>query len=511
MWAKLKTDWEASGGEPSGQMPEHGYTRESSLGRAARGALLALPLILYLAVPTRNFYWDGVAFAVNIEKHLPFGSLVHPSHLLYAPWGAWLFWIVEALGIHTRALFVLQAANGVLAGLCVILLYRSIRRRNTPAGLALAGVFLFAFSATWWKFASDANAYVPSITLLLCADVLLQRRRPAVASGLAHAGAMLFHELAILFLPVALFRLRNSRRSMATYLAAAFLPVVPAYVVAYRAALREGMAKGGLLEWITSHSSDSGFSFALGTNAVLTARGTARLLFGGRLGDFVGDPLALAARTFLALAAIVFAVCVWRATREAAASRLPRLPLYAALWAAIYITFLFFWMPTNTFYRLFYLPPLVMVVIGMLRPTARTRDALWAFAAVLLLWNFSFAVYPQSRSEYNVPLRFALAQGGKWPGGTRILFRRFHPDLWIISYFNEQVAWIGFEELNVAQLDANLEYVRGEGKRLWIEETAYEVVTADPAGQRWLAAHERRDELLDFRDAKHRFTFHSVR
>ena len=112
-----------------------------------------------------------------------------------------MFRIAEAFGFHFRALFVLQAANGVLAGLCVILLYRSLRRRNAPAGLALAGAFLFAFSATWWKFASDANAYVPSILLLVCAnfilerDRLLERDRSPIASGLAHAGAMLFHTL----------------------------------------------------------------------------------------------------------------------------------------------------------------------------------------------------------------------------------------------------------------------------------------------------------------------------
>jgi hypothetical protein len=63
----------------------------------------------------------------------------------------------------------------------------------------------------------------------------------------------------------------------------------------------------------------------------------------------------------------------------------------------------------------------------------------------------------------------------------------------------------------VAQLDANLAYVRKEDGRMWIEETAYDLIAADPAGQRWLATHERKNELLDFQDAKHRFTFHSVR
>jgi hypothetical protein len=345
----------------------------------------------------------------------------------------------------------------------------------------------------------------------LFADLLLERRRTTVAAGLAHAGAMLFHELAILFLPVALFRLRKNRRAMAAYFTAAFLPVVLAYLAAYRAAVSKTVTLGGLLRWITSYSPDSGFSFSWGANALLTARGTARLLFGGKLRDFSGDPLAIGAGIALGLAAVVFSICLWRAMREVAAFQPAPPSLYAALWAGIYIVFLFFWMPVNTFYRLFYLPPLVMLVIGMLRQTSRARDALWAFTAVVLLWNFSFSIYPQSHSDYNVPLRFALAQREKWPAGTPIVFHRFHPDLWTISYFNPQVAWVGFEELNMAKLDGTLEYAHRVERRLWLEETAYDLIAADPRGERWLREHERRDELLDFSDPKHRFTFHSVR
>src|SRR6266478_4591972 len=29
---------------------------------------LALPVAVYLLLPSRNYYWDGVAFAINVEK-----------------------------------------------------------------------------------------------------------------------------------------------------------------------------------------------------------------------------------------------------------------------------------------------------------------------------------------------------------------------------------------------------------------------------------------------------------
>src|ERR1700741_4111519 len=87
---------------------------EESLGGFGRRwstLLLALPLFVYLALPTRNFYWDGIAFATNIEKHLPASSLVYSSHPAYALCGAWMYGFSEIAGIHTRALFIMQAAN----------------------------------------------------------------------------------------------------------------------------------------------------------------------------------------------------------------------------------------------------------------------------------------------------------------------------------------------------------------------------------------------------------------
>jgi len=94
----------------------------------------------------------------------------------------------------------------------------------------------FGFSATWWKFATDANAYVPSIFLLLCAYILLERPGTTALAGLAQAGAMLFHELAFLFLLVAFVRLRKSRRSLSVYAATAVIPVAAAYLAGYIAA-----------------------------------------------------------------------------------------------------------------------------------------------------------------------------------------------------------------------------------------------------------------------------------
>jgi hypothetical protein len=93
------------------------------------------------------------------------------------------------------------------------------------------------------------------------------------------------------------------------------------------------------------------------------------------------------------------------------------------LWASVYIAFLFFRMPQNTSYRLFYLPPLIVIPATAISETAALPMAAFLFVALLLLWNFTFVIYPQAQAGFNTALRFALAQRDRWPPGTRIVFR----------------------------------------------------------------------------------------
>jgi hypothetical protein len=294
----------------------------TAMGRAAKDPgrprstlLLLLPLLFYLALPTRNFYWDGVEFAIDIEKRLPAGMLLHPSHLVYGLAGAWIYRLSEFVGLHTRALFLLQAVNGLLAGLCVLLLYKCLRLRNIPTNVSVPAALVFGFSATWWKFATDANAYVPSIFCILCAYVLIERRRSVILAGLVQSSALMFHELALLFLPVALMRLRRSPRRMLGYTAMALIPAALAYLEAHTVVAKDH-AIPGLISWTSSHSPDSGFYFNPLADAVLTIRGTLRLIFGGKAGDFVGDGISNVTLVALAAAIVFFFMSLWRAVRS---------------------------------------------------------------------------------------------------------------------------------------------------------------------------------------------------
>src|SRR5215813_7844099 len=104
-------------------------------------------LLLYLLTPTANFYWDGVTFALQIEK-VASGArdaslLFHQNHLLYNALGYVLYRAVNAVGLSVRALRVLQVSNAVFAAAAVVICYWCARRltANRRASL-LCAVFL---------------------------------------------------------------------------------------------------------------------------------------------------------------------------------------------------------------------------------------------------------------------------------------------------------------------------------------------------------------------------------
>lgn len=70
-------------------------------------------LLVYLSFPTRSYYWDGIDFALAIENSRGLSaSLIHPHYTLRS------------------------------------------------AHLSLVLTALFSFSATWWKYSTDADSYV---------------------------------------------------------------------------------------------------------------------------------------------------------------------------------------------------------------------------------------------------------------------------------------------------------------------------------------------------------------
>ena len=92
-------------------------------------------------------------------------------------------------------------------------------------------------------------------------------------------------------------------------------------------------------------------------------------------------------------------------------------------------------------------------------------------AAALLFLNFTFYIYPNTLEKNNLPLTVAMEQRKVWPAGTGVVLAQFVPDLWTISYFNSQAAWIALEQPDAAKLQKYAEAFGHDGATIWVDWT----------------------------------------
>jgi hypothetical protein len=478
---------------------------------------------VYVVLPTQNYYWDGVSFALDIEQAGRFGSpsfwhsLIRPNHLLYDSVGYLVWTALGTMGFEVRAIAVLQAINMVLAALCVHIVHRTLLRLTQSLYLSTTLSLLFAFSAVFWRFATDADAYIPSVLFLVATfHVLCTSSKPRpLAVGILHAGAMLIHQLAIFFFPAAALGvyLKGGRRRLLQYCAVAAGVTLPAYYAGFW--LQERTTRlSTFLGWLTFHSPDVTFTFTFSKNLAITLMNYPRLFFGGtaHVLQFFG-PFMLAT---LVLLAVVLAALLARTLRYRDELRLLRLRVeptlalrVAIVWLAAYVMFLFFWLPSNTFYKLFCLPAIIVILAYILtgyqlsqQHPRRYRAAL--LVATMALANLAFYIFPYSRPDYHQALRFAHRMGRVWSDGTVVYYSDFIVDDWFIRYFNPRTTWKQIDLANgAANFAADADRDLASGREVWVDGT-----TAAALVQNWPGVTAHFDAAQEDTFPKHPIRFY---
>jgi hypothetical protein len=478
--------------------------------RRAALLLFAAVSLLYLSFPTQNYYWDGVFFAQIIEEDPGGRWYLHPNHLLYNPVGRMLWLGLNALGMNVRALAALQILSSLTGAAAVAVLFCVLLELETSPYASLCLSLAFAFSAAWWRFATDASSYVPAVFLLmLCMYSLVKRSGvPAVVAGLLHSASMLLHQLSIFFYPVAVLtiwlrtagRPRGERlRQIGAYTIAAGVPTVVAYVLAF-AVKSDQRTPGEFMRWVASYAPDASFSFSLGKNLVTSIVGHVRLVFGGNIRAVMQQRSPVSLVAVVALVAIVLILIRRFAQKPPKFAPLPenlrKLVPALALWWGVYVLFLLVWLPHNTFYRLFYLPALVLMAAGFVNGPKTTYNRLALCVAALFLLNFAFYIYPQSRPGTNPSVVIAQEMRGVWKPGDVVYWDVYAADNRTIRYFSPEVEW---KELWGRAYINLLEDSFAHSTGLWFDSLALaDFRRRDPEFAEWLKDHVRIEESYEF-------------
>src|SRR5687768_3808331 len=267
--------------------------------RVLLATVFAVTFLGCILLLTRNYYWDGIFFAHTIESVPRLNaSLVHPSHLLDMVFQYVIYRAVLLTGFQPRALTVMQVSSCVFAALAACVFFRICLESFKSLYVSLIATALFAFSATWWKFSTDANSYILAVLLLLlCFYLALPQRKPSpFMLAMVHVLAMFVHQLSVLFFPVAIaaliFQCRGMARNdqikcMAKYVLTVVSVTVAVYFSMFYLATGS-LSVRGFATWITYFSPEHGFTFSVWNNLVYTLRSQWQVFLGGRTG-FVRD------------------------------------------------------------------------------------------------------------------------------------------------------------------------------------------------------------------------------
>jgi hypothetical protein len=485
-------------------------------------AVCASLLLLYLAFPTMNYYWDGIAFAQAIEQASSAAntSLVHPNHLFYNFAGYFFYKLLRVVDPEIRAVTALQLLNNIFAVLSAAVIFQILRKVTRSRSLAVWLTLLFSLSATWWKYSTDADAYIISVFFMLCCFYLIlpgSRSRPFLLA-VTFSLAMLFHQLAFLFgivLLVGFWRESRSVKRVIVFAVTTFVITAGIYVFAFYVCSQE-VTLPRFAKWITNHSPDASFTFSLKDNFFYTLRGHFRLFVSGRasllkglISPWVGILIGAFAVSVVLLFYAVFKKFTRPGTRtlqqiksEPNAWSMFQLSL---LWVLVYLVFLFFWLPHNTFYRLFYLPALILLlgVFAAHRPQTKPGPSRLAlFVVALGLANFIFFIFPYTHAEKFPPVGFAFKMTKHWQPDTVIYYSAENADNLLFQYFNPKTSWrrlTSFADLEKA--------LREETAPVWLEASALAQLKSDPLAKEWLEDHIAPTSVHKLDDPNFNITF----
>ena len=478
--------------------------------------LFAVIAAIYLLFPTKNYYWDGIAFAQAIEGAPQLHrSLVHPNHLIYNLVGYVFYRTLQLAGFSLRAVTALQILNSLCGALTAVLLFRIMKGTLRSIYFAITLTLLFAFSATWWKYVTDADAYIPSILFLLLSFyfALPQRKPNPVVVALIYALSLSLHQMAIIFFPVlvvAIFvqdeTLPRKRRviNCAVFTAIAGGLTLGAYVYSFYL-LTGGFHLQNFLRWTLSYAPDDSFGFRPWINLGFTLRGHNRLFFGGRFNAISGliNPFIVLLMALWLGLFLTLTVKVVRSLRKpgwawlTAIKRDPqqrKLAKLCLLWIVVFLIVLYIYVAHHTYYRLFYLPALI-ILLGLILDSyqqvmgSSRKYRLAIFVALFTITNFLMVIFPYTHVQKYPPLAFALEMNQVWPRNTVIYYGSANSDNNLVKYFNQGTNWKKLELEHAEQLEEELRNAQAAGVKTWLETSAIDQLAASPEGSAWLKQH----------------------
>jgi hypothetical protein len=321
-------------------------------------------------------------------------------------------------------------------------------------------------------------------------------------AGLALSGAMLMHELAALFYPAALIAVYVNKRSkqkvkFALGMSAVAWGMTVAVYFTF-ASLTRGISQPlDVIGWAVSNQSGVSPSPNPLPGILMMPRANIDLIFGHRFSFFfsrAGWPDYLLIGLVLALTCAFILIAGRSISFPRLKESLSRIsPEMSEMWkqamAVIiawvipYIVFFVFWEPWMLYYRIFYVPP-IMLLFGILLAnynfvaykTGKTPSGAAALLVIIIaLFNLVFFIAPGMRADSNTLVAAARGAGDLWNDRTIVYFAKHNSADTAFEYFNDQTEWRRLTPDLLSRLPDEIELIHKQGGNVWFNKGALEL------------------------------------
>jgi hypothetical protein len=394
--------------------------------------LFLIPIIAILLIKNYAYYWDGVEYAWQVENS-PWAETVHKHHLLYTPFCKAIYLLVTSLGISIRSIDLMAVINMVFGLVFLLLCYRCLKLffPDHPIEIIL-GLMVIGFGYTFGAFLRNANQYVIPVTIctwLLLRILLSYKTNGRFKIGLFEWGlfflTVLFHQMAIFLLPAIAFvqymsldRNRAGKTILSvcvflgalfgTYLLIFFISTDQPSVVKFAFWTTDYARKK---YWVFNHV--KGFLPAVKRSVYIGLLSHKTLFVAPieRLALFLHDFQTTYGNKFIGGAGgwtiffgfVILALQGLYRMYKSASTRL--LATFLLWWILPFMAFFQVFYPYNSFYRLFYILPIVVfIVMGLIYYLETSKSAkilITCLLAGMLVINFIFGYIPESNPENN--------------------------------------------------------------------------------------------------------------
>ncbi len=244
-----------------------------------------VPLILYILTISDNLSVssDSIDYINIMDNNLASGTVpFHPHHLLSQSAGVLWLAFLRSIGITSDSARIVPLLPAIIGSLTLCIFYLILRNRlGLSRILSLLGTALPAFSFAFWYYSDCVDVYnIPFLFLMLSLYLVTSDKlgvKRSVLVGFTTALAVIFHQVHILFVPVAVaaFYIRRREpvsfwRRTVSYLAG-LVPTVALPYLLVIFAVQRFTTIDKILWWVTKYGHNSDYWHPLSLSTLFKA------------------------------------------------------------------------------------------------------------------------------------------------------------------------------------------------------------------------------------------------